>query len=202
MMVDTPLLVQQFPYIGLFALLILGGIGLPFPEDATLLLSGILVAQEVIEPVRAILVIYVGLLLTDFFLYAVGKKYGRWVVEHKRFHRIISPENMAKVEEKVKTWGIWAIFLGRHVIGLRAQLFLVAGVMRIPAIKFLIVDAVSALFTIGIWGGIGYWGGNSIPVWVKDLKRIEHIGGLVLIGLLVCGAGFWYLRMSRKFKGK
>jgi membrane protein DedA with SNARE-associated domain len=201
-MVDTPLLVQQFPYIGIFALLILGGIGLPFPEDATLLLSGVLVAQEVIEPVRAILVIYAGLLLTDFFLYAVGKKYGRRVVEHKRFHRIISPENMTKVEEKFKTWGTWAIFLGRHVIGLRAQLFLVAGVMRIPAIKFLIVDAVSALVTIGIWGGIGYWGGNSIPVWVKDLKRIEHIGGLVLIALLVCGAGFWYLRMSRKFKDK
>ncbi len=201
-MVDTPLLVQQFPYIGLFALLILGGIGLPFPEDATLLLTGILVAQEVIEPVRAILVVYLGLLLTDFMLYLVGKKYGRRVVEHKRFHRIISPKNLAKVEEKVKTWGIWAIFLGRHVVGLRAQLFLVAGIMRIPAVKFLIVDAASALVTIGIWGGIGYWGGNSIPAWVKDLKRIEHIGGLVLIGLLVCGAGFWYLRVNRKFKDK
>ena len=162
-MVDTPLLVQQFPYIGIFALLILGGIGLPFPEDATLLLSGILVAQEVIEPVRAILVIYAGLLLTDFFLYSVGKKYGRRVVEHKRFHRIISPENISKIEEKFKTWGPWAIFVGRHVIGLRAQLFLVAGVMRIPAIKFLIVDAVSAFFTIAIWGGIGYWGATASP---------------------------------------
>ena len=201
-MVDTPLLVQQFPYIGIFALLILGGIGLPFPEDATLLLSGILVAQEVIEPVRAILVIYAGLLLTDFFLYAVGKKYGRRVVEHKRFHRIISPENISKIEEKFKTWGPWAIFVGRHVIGLRAQLFLVAGVMRIPAIKFLIVDAVSAFFTIAIWGGIGYWGGNSIPIWVKDLKRLEHIGGVVAIFLLVCGAAFWFFKVNKKFKNK
>ena len=73
-MMDTPLLVQQFPYIGIFALLILGGIGLPFPEDATLLLSGILVAQEVIEPVHAILVIYAGLLLTDFVLYSCREK--------------------------------------------------------------------------------------------------------------------------------
>ena len=199
---DTPLLVQQFPYIGIFALLILGGIGLPFPEDATLLLSGVLVAQEVVEPVRTILVIYAGLMLTDFFLYLIGKKYGRQVVEHKRFHRIISPKTLARLEEKFKTWGTWVIFLGRHVIGLRAQLFLVAGVMRIPAIKFLIVDAASALVTVGIWGGIGYWGGNSIPVWVKDLRRIEHMGGLVLVGLLVCGAGVWYLRMSRKFKDR
>jgi len=202
MMAEAPLLVQQFPYIGIFALLILGGIGLPFPEDATLLLSGVLAAQEVIQPFLALLVIYFGLLLTDFFLYLVGKKYGRKVVEHRRFRRIISAKTLAKIEERFKAWGLWAIFLGRHIIGLRAQLFLVAGVMRIPAVKFLVVDAVSALFTIAIWGGIGYWGGNSIPVWVKDLKRIEHIGGLVLVGLLVCAAGFWYLRMNRKFRDK
>ena len=201
-MVETPLLVQQFPYIGIFALLILGGIGLPFPEDATLLLGGVLVAQEVIDPVRAILVIYVGLILTDFFLYVVGKKYGRRVVEHKRFHRIISPGTLSRVEEKFNVWGPWAIFFGRHVIGLRAQLFLVAGVMRIPAVKFLVVDAFSAFFTIAIWGGIGYWGGNSIPVWVKDLKRVEHLAGVAAILLLVCGAVYWVIRTSRKFKDK
>jgi membrane protein DedA with SNARE-associated domain len=78
----------------------------------------------------------------------------------------------------------------------------VAGVMRISAIKFLVVDAISALVTICIWGGIGYWGGNSIPIWVKDLKRIEHIAGVVAISLLVCGAVFWYFKLNKKFKDK
>jgi len=201
-MTDAPLLIQQFPYIGIFALLILGGIGLPFPEDGILLLSGILVAQEVINPLSAILVIYSGLLITDFFLYFVGKKYGRKVVEHKRFHKIISPESISKIEEKFKTWGPWVIFLGRHVIGLRAQLFLVAGVLRISAVKFLIVDAISALFTICIWGGIGYWGANSIPVWVKDLKRAEHMAGVAAMGLVALGAIFWFLRVNKRFKDK
>ena len=159
-------------------------------------------AQGVIRPVPAILVIYSGLLVTDFFLYMVGRKYGRRVVEHRKFHKIISPDNLSKIEGKFKTWGSWVLFLGRHVIGLRAQLFLAAGVMRIPPIKFLIVDAVSALFTIGIWGGIGYWGGNSIPVWVKDLKRVEHIVGVVALGLIALGAVFWFVKVNRKFKGK
>ncbi|HSB06608.1 MAG TPA: DedA family protein [Thermodesulfobacteriota bacterium] len=201
-MEETSLLTQQFPYLGIFILLILGGIGLPFPEDATLLLSGVLLSQDVIRPVPAILVVYFGLLLTDFFLYMVGRKYGRRVVEHKKFHKIISPENLLKIEEKFKVWGSWVIFLGRHVIGIRAQLFLVSGVMRIPAIKFLIVDAVSALFTIGIWGGIGYWGGNSIPVWVKGLKRVEHIAGVVVLGLVALGAIFWFFKVNRKFKDR
>ena len=201
-MVETSLLVEQFRYIGIFALLILGGIGLPFPEDATLLLSGVLLSQGVIRPAPAILVIYSGLLVTDFFLYMVGRKYGRRVVEHRKFHKIISPENLLKIEGRFKTWGSWVLFFGRHVIGLRAQLFLASGVMRIPPIKFLIVDAVSALFTIGIWGGIGYRGGNRIPVWVKDLKRVEHIAGIVVLSLVALGAAFWFFKVNRKFRGK
>ena len=47
--------------------------------------------------------------------------------------------------------GYLVVFFGRHLLGFRAQIFLVAGVMRMSAIKFLIADAISALFTIGLW---------------------------------------------------
>ncbi len=201
-MMDANFIVEHFPYIGIFGLLILGGIGLPFPEDGTLLLSGILVSQQVIQPLPAIAVIYCGLLLTDFLLYYVGKKYGRKVVEHKRFHKIITPAHIAKLEERFKRWGPWFIFLGRHIIGLRAQLFLVAGVMRMPKIRFLFADAISALFTIGIWGGIGYLGGNSIPRLVKDAKKAEYVGGIILAVLFAGGALYWYFRIHKKSKGK
>ena len=58
------------------------------------------------------------------------------------------------------------------------------------------------IFALLIGGGIGYWGGNSIPNWVKDLRRLEHIGGVVAILLLVCGAAFWFFRVNKKFKDK
>ena len=48
MMLEATTLIDHFPYVGIFVLLILGGIGLPFPEDATLILSGFLVAHKVI----------------------------------------------------------------------------------------------------------------------------------------------------------
>src|SRR4030066_1330408 len=77
--------INHFPYLGIFLLLILGGIGLPFPEDATLLLGGFLMAHYVIKPLPAFLVVYSGLLITDFSLYLVGKTYDRKITEHKRF---------------------------------------------------------------------------------------------------------------------
>jgi membrane protein DedA with SNARE-associated domain len=201
-MFESTTLVNHFPYLGLFSLLILGGIGLPFPEDATLLLSGLLMAHDVIKPLPAFFVVYSGLLITDFSLYLVGKKYGRSVVEHKRFHKIISPDRLSKLEDKFKKWGSWVVFFGRHIWGLRAQIFLVAGVMKISTTKFLVADAISALFSIVLWGGIGYLGGNSIQVLKKDVTKIEHIVIVIFMILLVSGIFIWYFRSRGKLKAK
>ena len=194
--------INHSPYFGLFILLILGGIGFPFPEDATLLLSGILTANAVIQPLPAFWVVYSGLLITDFFLYSAGRKYGRRLVEHRRFQRILSPDQFSKLEEKFEKWGTYVIFFGRHVLGFRAQIFLVAGVMRMSVIKFLMVDAISALFTIGLWGGVGYLGGNSIQILKNDIMRIEHIAIVVFLISLVSGIFFWYFKNRGKFKDK
>jgi membrane protein DedA with SNARE-associated domain len=179
-MFEATAFIEHFPYIGIFLLLVLGDIGLPFPEDGTLILSGFLIAQKVTKLLPTLLVVYSGLLLTDFSLYWVGKKYGRRVVEHKRFRRIISAEKLSRLEEKFKKWGIFAVFVGRHFLGIRAQIFLAAGVMKMSALKFLMADAASAILTITLMVGIGFLGGNSIQILQKDVKRIEHIGILIL----------------------
>jgi len=104
-MFDPTNFINNFPYLGIFVLLILGAIGLPFPEDTTVMLCGFLVASNVVKPLPSFLVIYIGLLIADFFLYSVGKKYGRRVVEHRRFHRLISPKKLLILEEKFKKRG-------------------------------------------------------------------------------------------------
>ncbi len=196
-MPDVSAFIEHFPYVGLFALLILGGIGLPFPEDTTLILCGFLISQDIVKPVPAVTVMYAGLLLADYLLYYFGKKYGRMIVTNKRFHRIISPERLSALEEQFNRRGPAIILFGRHVWGLRAQLFIAAGVMRMPALKFIIVDAVSSIFTMAVMIGAGYAGGNSLQVLKKDIKRIEHIAILLAILLLVVYLLFRYFRAGR-----
>ena len=189
-------IIEHFPYFGLFSLLLLGGIGFPFPEDATLMLCGFLISAKVVKPIHALLVIYSGLLMADFILYTFGKKYGRRIVTHKRFHKIISPERLSILEEKFNKRGILFILIGRHLVGLRAQIFLAAGVMKMPTVKFLIADAVSSLLTIALMVGIGYVGGNSLQVIRKDITRVEHIAILLIIIMIVT----WLL--FRHFKSR
>jgi len=179
-MLEATTLVEHFPYVGILILLMLGEIGLPFPEDATLILSGFLIAQKVTKPLPTMMVVYGSLLLTDFSLYWVGKKYGRKVIEHKRFRQILTNERLLTLEEKFKKWGIYVVFVGRHFLGIRAQIFLAAGVTRMSTLKFIMADGASAILTMALMVGIGFLGGNSIQILQKDVKRIEHIGILIL----------------------
>jgi membrane protein DedA with SNARE-associated domain len=55
---DISSIAGHFPYLGLFVILILGGIGLPFPEGVTLILCGLLISTKVIKPVYALVVVY------------------------------------------------------------------------------------------------------------------------------------------------
>jgi membrane protein DedA with SNARE-associated domain len=186
--------IEHFPYLGLFFLLLLGGVGLPFPEDATLILCGFLISTQVVRPIPALITIYAGLLFADLTLHFIGKKYGRRIVTHRRFHKLISRERLSYLEEKFNRRGILIILLGRHVAGLRAQIFLVSGIMRMPDLKFLVTDAVSSLFTMGLMIGAGYWGGNTLKFIKQGIVRIEHIAIMVVIFFILFYSIYRYLK--------
>lgn len=191
-------LVHQFPYAGLFILLIAGGIGFPFPEDTTLLLCGFLIADNVVKPVPALAIIYVGILTTDLLLYYFGKKYGRMIVTHKRFRRIISSEKLERMEERFNRNGILVIVIGRHLVGLRAQILVAAGVMKMSFARFLTADALTSLLTIALMTGAGYLGGNSLQIIKTDIHRIEHLIIFLLVTVLAIYLLFRYVKLLLK----
>ena len=197
-MIDPGLVIQHFTYIGIFCLLILGGLGLPFPEDAVLIMSGLLIAHGVIKLIPAVLIIYPSLLIADFILYSIGRKYGRMVVEHKIFSKIISHATLSRFEEKFTRWGAVMVFLGRQFVGFRAPIFLISGVMRIPRAKFLFADGLSAVITISFNLGLGYLGGNGLLILRKDITRVDYILILVLVMLVASWIILRYFRDRRK----
>jgi len=196
-MIDPGTLISHFTYVGIFCLLILGGLGFPIPEDGVLIVSGVLIAHGVIQLIPALVVIYPAVLIADFLLYSIGRKYGRMAIEHQRFSKIISPATLSMLEEKFTRWGALMVFLGRHLVGFRAPIFLISGVMRISRTKFLIADGLSATITTSITMGLGYIGGNSLLVLRKDITRVDYI--LVLV-LVMVAAGWIVLRYFRDRK--
>ncbi len=191
-------IIDQFPYFGLFALLILGGLGLPFPEDATLILCGFLMSTGVVKPVPVLLVVYAGLLISDFFIFLVGNKYGSAVINHPVFHKFISSQRLKFLEDQFAKKGIWLIIAGRHLAVLRAQIFLAAGSMKMSPLKFFAADAVSAVLTMTLMTGAGYIGGNSLEIVKKNVTQIGHVAVVLLTTALAVYLLYRYFRDLRK----
>ena len=172
----------HFPYIGLFLLLIIGGIGFPFPEGGTLILCGLLISTNVIKPIYTLVIAYSGVLIGDFLFYSFGRKYGRMIITHKMFRKILSPKRLEMLAAKFNKWGIMFIFFGGRLIG---EIFLVAGILKMPRWKFIVIDALSSLFTVVIWIGLGYVGGHTLQIIREDIARIEHILIYFLISIAI-----------------
>jgi membrane protein DedA with SNARE-associated domain len=195
-MPDISGFVEHFPYLGIVLLLILGAFGFPFPEDTTLILCGFLIATDVIKPVPVLSIVYAVLLATDFAVFSFGRKYGRQIVTHKRFRKFMSLERLSRLERTFNKWGILYIIAGRHIVGLRAQLFIAAGAVRMPKWKFLAADAITAPVTMLVMVGVGYMGGNSLQVVKKDITRIEHVG--ILLAAVIVAMFLLHKRLKQK----
>ena len=173
--------VEHFPYPGIFALFVLGSVGLPVPEDAVLVLCGFLISRNVMAPLPAAMVAYAGVLASDFLIFSLGRKYGRRIVTHKKLHRILPPEKFASLEGKFRKYGALLILFGRHLWGFRSQLFLTAGVMGISPRRFLAADALAALITVPFMMIVGYKGGQGLRNFGQGFFRLEHMAAAAAI---------------------
>lgn len=70
------------------------------------------------------------------------------------------PRNLGappRIEERLRRKGSLGILFGRHILGLRTQIFLMAKVMRMSVTKFLVADPHTAILALTValfWAGI------------------------------------------------
>ena len=188
----------HFSYPGLFSLILLGCLGLPIPEDAILLVCGFLIASGTIQTVPTLLVLYAGLIVGDLMIYYIGRRYGRMILTHRWLSRFITPARLERLESRFNHHGIWVILIGRHLVGLRAQIFLAAGVLKMSAPKFLTADAISSIVTIAVMVTLGYLGGYHLQRTVKDIKTVEHV--ILAVAVVATTAYLLFKLFSRKRK--
>lgn len=173
--------------------------GIPFfPEDATFILCGILIQAAMVKPIPALFVVYIGVLIADFIIYSFGRKYCRMIVRHRWFHRFLSPEKLEALEARFKKKGIFFILFGRHFIGLRVQIFLVSGIMRMHPLKFLLTDAFTVTFTIVLMVAIGYAGGHSLRDMGIDIRKIEYVAFFLFVGFFILYLFYKYIWLGKK----
>ncbi len=186
-------------YLGVFLALVLSTTVLPVPEELPVITAGVLCghsdteyANERDNPSRLrwwimLPVVILGAVIGDVVLYAIGRIWGKrlldlaWV---KR--RLLSPEQRDKIEKNFAKHGV-AVLLGVRLLpGIRGWVFLIAGSVRLPFWQFLVADAIYAIPIVNLMFWTAYWFTDQIMV---VIRQIDAYRPLVISHLIAAVAG-------------
>lgn len=186
------------PYVVIFAILLVCGMGLPFPEDITLLAGGFLVYEEKAALVPMILVGLSGVLIGDVFVYWIGYHFGPQLTRRWFFAKLLPEHRLQFVREKLTgPRGNFFLFAARFMPGLRAPVYFSSGTLRISFRRFFLLDSIAAVMSVPLIVYVAYAFGDVLDEVVAKVKKVE--GGIVLVILLVIAVIVlkWYVGHRR-----
>lgn len=145
--------ITRFNYAGAFVVLLLCGIGLPLPEEVTLVACGYLMHEGVVEFLPVTAVCSAAILIGDSIPFWLGRVYGMRALQGRFVRRILHPERFARLEEKFQSHGLWATFLLRFAPGARIAGYFLVGTMKMSYGRFLLIDGLGVLISVpsSIW---------------------------------------------------
>src|SRR6266852_3822078 len=180
-------LLHRFTYLGLFGLLIAAGLGVPFPEDVTLMTGGYLARQGITALWPTLIIGYAGVVIGDLLIFRLGRKLEDRVYTHKRLGKLFKPKRKAWIMEHFRKRGVLTVVIGRHTSGLRAPTFVVAGASGMATWKFLLADALSSIVTVPAVTYLGYLLADNLEKAKHHIHQVElwALAGLVALGAVI-----------------
>ncbi len=195
-------------YCLVLALMIASGFGLPIPEEVTIISVGILAymganpehfpppypGAPTINPYEAAAFCFFAILAADTLVFSLGRKYGRRVLKTAFFSRFDKLKD--RVEDFIKRYGSFAIFLFRFTPGLRFPAHLILGASQVSVTRFLLIDGFAALISVPTQIILIFHFGEPI------LSRLSEFKFWLIGAAVILGAAYWIktLYANQKFK--
>lgn len=148
--------IEQYGYLALFALLMLGIAGLPIPDETILTFAGYLVFKDRLALIPTMLVAFLGSVTGITLSYGIGYSLGRYVVSTMGRAFNIRLENLDQVNVWYARWGKYALLFGYFVPGIRHLTALAAGSSKLPLTVFMPFAYTGGLLWSGTFVAIGY----------------------------------------------
>ncbi len=186
----TEILLTHGSYFAITLVLILTGAGLPVPEEVPIIAAGILSGRGVLNPFIALGCCLFGALAGDCIMYWLGYHFGRGVLRERHWWtRLITPEREAQIEREFHRHGFKVFFVARFLVGIRAPVYLTAGIMQVSFKRFILIDLICATAVVGTFFGLTYLFGQYIPQLIRQaevwLTVVVVIAVLALVVYLV-----------------
>ncbi len=181
----------------------LSSFGLPFPEEITLVSTGIVAymgtrpdlypppfpGAEAVNLYVAAGVATISVFLSDYLVFFLGRHFGYRIQNHRLMQNQMS--RMDKVLDWTSRYGMWAAAVFRFTPGLRFPGHFTCGLLKVKPIHFMAIDGTAVLISVPTQVILVGLYGQTILEYIK-------IGKLYLIvalaGFLLFLIGRWIVR--------
>jgi membrane protein DedA with SNARE-associated domain len=177
-----------------FLILVLCGLGLPLPEDVSLILGGFLAYSGAVHVEAMVVTGFLGILAGDSIIFFAGRRIGRnlnpdsWIGKH------VTPEKLGRVEGLFQRWGQKIVMAARFMPGVRAPVYFSAGTSGIPYYRFILFDGLAACLSAPLFVLCGKHFGGQITEFIHLARRAQ---GLVFTTVLLLATLFFFVQRRR-----
>jgi len=151
----------KYSYLGIFAALGLGILGLPIPDETLMALAGFLVFKGTLSYPQAVMAAFTGTICGISIGYLLGRNFGHPFLEKYSAKLRINPEHLHKAEEWYGKYGKFALFIGYFVPGVRHLTAIFAGIAVMPFRVFAMHAFAGGLLWTVTFVTMGYYLGEK-----------------------------------------
>lgn len=156
-------LIARFGYLAVLA-------GTFFEGETVPVLAGFAANQGLLRLDLVMLCAFAGSFCGDQLWFWIGRRYGKkWLAKHPK-----SAAAADKVGRLLDRWGDWFVLSFRFLYGLRAVSPVAIGLSSISALRFAVLNLISAAVWAVAVGSLGYAFGQAIEGMMGRLKVWEH----------------------------
>jgi membrane protein DedA with SNARE-associated domain len=184
---------------GIYAIILLGFLEaacVPIPSEVTFGFGGVLAYQGHLNLAQVIIIGSLAELAGSYASYYVGRSGGRPLVHKLGRYVLVTESDVNRAERFLEGRGAWAVSVGRMLPFVRAFTSIVAGLIRLPALRFGILSLIGTVIYASALASIGYGLGSA---WESVNKGLTVVGYILFALIVVAIVGFVAYRL-RQFR--
>jgi membrane protein DedA with SNARE-associated domain len=170
-------------YLGIFITAFLSNVFIPIPEEIILLLFGFVSRVSELSLLLSIILITIGLLISDILMYLLSRKNNKLVTYFykKFFSKILEVKGDRWIVEHIKK----VIFFSRFMIQFRFLGPFLAGQKQVSFKTFLLYDFLALLVYINLYIFLGRFFHQKLNLIIDDINIIKNIVLLIFILIII-----------------
>jgi membrane protein DedA with SNARE-associated domain len=169
---------------------------IPISSEITFGFAGVLAYQGHISLAAVIIIGSLAELGGSYASYFVGRLGGRPLVQKLGRYVLVTESDVNRAERFLEGRGAWAVPVGRMLPFVRAFTSIVAGLVRVPPVRFGVLSLIGTVIYASALASIGYGVGSA---WESVNKGLTYAGYILFVLIVVVIVAFVLYRL-RQFR--